>query len=472
MTIRMTQRPRTVAVILAAGIGSRMGLDIPKQFVPVAGKTSLEHTADTFQDTPCIDEIIVMTNADWLEETTDLLPRSRYPKITAVLPGGGTRNETSRLALLAIDDPDAKVLFHDAVRPLIDPEVIRTCVDALDSYDAVDTAIPSSDTIVEVDEGNFISDVPPRSSLRRGQTPQGFRRSTLLSAYENAAEDPHFTATDDCSVVLKYLPGTPIFVVEGREANIKITQPIDIHLVDKLFQLRALPAPDAALPALQGKVVVVFGSSSGIGSALCERLSQAGAIAVGCSRTTTGTHVEQRESVAAALVDAKRRYGRIDHVVLTAGVLTVGPLNRMSDDQLHHDVEVNLLAAFVVAQESYEYLKASQGSLMLYASSSYTRGRANYTVYSATKAAIVNLTQALADEWHTEGIRVNCISPSRTATPMREKAFGHEAPESLLRVDAVAEASLRVLASEATGQTFDIRLPQAEPASTHATAAS
>jgi 2-C-methyl-D-erythritol 4-phosphate cytidylyltransferase len=472
MTNGTTGRPRTVAVILAAGIGSRMGLEIPKQFVPVAGKTSLEHTVDTFEDTACIDEIIVMTGPDWLDEARHLLPAPRYPKVTAVLPGGSTRNETSRLALLAIDDPEAKVLFHDAVRPLIDPEVIRACVDALDSYDAVDTAIPSADTIVEVDEGNFIRAVPPRSALRRGQTPQGFRRRTLLAAYERAAKDPHFTATDDCSVVLKYLPGVPIFVVDGREANIKITHPIDIHLVDKLFQLRALPAPDAAPTALAGKVVVIFGSSSGIGSMVAERLARLGAAVVGCSRTSTGTHVEQRESVAAALSDAKERYGRVDHVVLTAGVLTVGPLASMTDEQLHHDVEVNLMAAFVVAQESYGYLTASQGSLLLYASSSYTRGRANYTVYSATKAAIVNLTQALADEWHDDRIRVNCISPSRTATPMRERAFGQEAPGSLLRVDAVAEASVRVLASEATGQTFDIRLPQTEPAAGHATVAS
>ncbi len=463
--LTISARPRNVAVILAGGIGARMGLDIPKQFVPIAGRTSLEHTVDLFQSCHLVDEIIIMMTPGYIPKATELL-QEKHPggKISAILPGGGDRSETSRLALDAIADKDANVIFHDAVRPLLDGDIIGACIRALDVYAAVDTAIPSADTIIEVDEDNFIRAVPPRAKLRRGQTPQAFRMPVIARAYERAVQDPDFAATDDCSVVLKYCPDVPIFVVDGDDANIKITQPIDIHIADKLFQLKhkTMP-PGGSMEGLRGKSVVVFGASSGIGLELVQQLEAEGALVVGQSRTRSGTFVEDRRCVVQALADAAATYGRVDHVILTAGVLSVGPLAQLTDDQLHHDVDVNLTAAFIVAQESQRYLAESKGSLTLFASSSYTRGRANYTVYSATKAAIVNLTQALADEWSADGIRVNCISPSRTATPMRTRAFGLEEEGSLLPAAAVADASLQVLASAMTGQVVDVRLPYTDP---------
>ncbi len=456
---------RTVAVILAGGIGTRMGLDIPKQLVPIAGRTSLEHTVDIFSSCEVIDEILVMMDPGTISRARELLTAARFPKLSSILEGGADRNETSYRALQAIAEPGAKVIFHDAVRPLVDVSIIRACVKALDTYSAVDTGIPSADTIIEVDDANIIRSVPPRSTLRRGQTPQAFRWDTIMEAYALARQDPGFAATDDCSVVLKYKPEEPIIVVPGHEANIKITHPIDIHLADKLFQLKNQTVEPVPFPtsSLRNATVVVFGGSSGIGGELARQLEAEGANVVCHSRTGTGTHVEDRSSVARALAGASAQYGKIDHVVLTAGVLTIGALIELSDEQIRHDVNVNLMAAFVVAQESHSYLAASQGSLLLYSSSSYTRGRAKYTVYSATKAAVVNLTQALADEWGEDHIRVNCISPSRTATPMRVKAFGVEDESSLVPAAEVARVSAQVLASDGTGQIFDVRLPATDP---------
>jgi 2-C-methyl-D-erythritol 4-phosphate cytidylyltransferase len=469
---RSGQDRRNVAVILAGGVGTRMGLDIPKQFVPIAGRTSLEHTVELFQHCELVDEILVMMAPGYLQQARNLLLGGKAPvegedqapgkraKLVGIFPGGGDRSETSRLALSAITDKDANVLFHDAVRPLLNGDIITACIRALDVYEAVDTGIPSADTIIEVDENNFIRAVPPRSKLRRGQTPQGFRMPVITRAYELATQDPDFSTTDDCSVVLKYCPDVPIFVVDGDETNIKITQPIDIHLADKLFQLKhKFVRPGGNTGELLGATVLVFGASSGIGLELVRQLEAAGAVVAGQSRTGNGTYVEDRSSVAQALASAAADHGRVDHVVLTAGVLSVGPLTELTDDQLHHDLDVNLTSAFIVAQESQKYLAESKGSLTLFASSSYTRGRANYTVYSATKAAIVNLTQALADEWSPEGIRVNCLSPSRTATPMRTRAFGAEEKGSLLPAAAVAGSCVSVLASDMTGQVVDVRLP-------------
>jgi len=118
---------------------------------------------------------------------------------------------------------------------------------------------------------------------------------------------------------------------------------------------------------------------------------------------------------------------------------------------------VNYVAPVVAARSSLQYLRETKGQLLFFTSSSYTRGRAEYSVYSSSKAAVVNLTQALADEWSADGVRVNCINPERTATPMRTRAFGAEAPETLLSSRAVALTSLDVLMSDLTGHVVDVR---------------
>ena len=128
------------------------------------------------------------------------------------------------------------MLIHDAARPLVSPAVIAGCVAALRQHDAVGTAVPSSDTILHV-AGGVITDVPPREILYRAQTPQGFRLSVIAEAHRRAAADPDFVATDDCSVVLRYLPDVPVHVVPGSESNIKVTYPGDLAVAEALLSL-------------------------------------------------------------------------------------------------------------------------------------------------------------------------------------------------------------------------------------------
>src|SRR5690606_35489426 len=151
-----------------------------------------------------------------------------------------------------------------AVRPFIDDRIIEDCVRALDEYDAVDTAIPSADTIIEVSANLLITNIPDRSLLRRGQTPKAFRLHTIRRAYEIAADDPDFKAAADCGVVFTYLPDVLIYVVEGTAENMKVTEPIDVHIADKLFQLQSSSLSlesMTTIPDLTGKSIVVFGGS-------------------------------------------------------------------------------------------------------------------------------------------------------------------------------------------------------------------
>ncbi|EST38974.1 pyrophosphorylase [Streptomycetaceae bacterium MP113-05] len=459
------------AVVLAGGTGQRVGLSIPKQLLKIAGKSVIEHTLAVFEESDAIDDVIVLMAPGYVPDVEAIVAKAGLAKVSRIIEGGSTRNETTRRAISALgrglaEGEDRKVLFHDAVRPLLSQRVIRDCVDALERYRAVDVAIPSADTIIVTRthgaDGEFITDVPDRSRLRRGQTPQAFTLSTIRRAYDVAERDPNFQATDDCSVVLKYLPDVPIHVVAGDEFNMKVTQPVDVFIADKLFQLTSTSAPapsdeGAYRELLHGRTLVVFGGSYGIGADIAALAESYGARVFAHGRSTTGTHVENPDHVEEALAAAYAETGRIDHVVNSAGVLRIGKLAETDNATIEEALRVNYLAPVQIARAAYKYLAETGGHYLLFTSSSYTRGRAEYSLYSSTKAAMVNLTQALGDEWAGDGVRINCINPERTATPMRSKAFGKEPDGSLLSSEVVARTSLDVLLSEMTGHVIDVR---------------
>jgi 2-C-methyl-D-erythritol 4-phosphate cytidylyltransferase len=454
---------RNVAVILAGGTGVRIGLDIPKQLIKIAGKPIIEHTIAAMQYSPLVDRIVVMMTPGYLDEVRAIVRRGGYDKVTDILEGAATRNDTTATALSALGDQECNVLLHDAVRPLVSQTIIAANVEALQTHEAVDTAIVSADTVIQVTpDGGRIDDVLPRHLLRRGQTPQSFRLSTIRAAYAEAAKDPNFTATDDCTVVLRYLPEVPIAVVAGHERNMKVTEPIDVYIADKLFQLTSADTPAALAEQeyrarLAGRTVVVFGGSYGIGGDIAALASGYGANVKTYSRSSTGTHVEQRADIAAAAAEVLAETGQIDFIVNTAGVLPRGELAETTEETIYAATDVNYLAPIFIAQRFYPELARTRGSLLLFTSSSYTRGRSGYSLYSSAKAAVVNLTQALADEWAASGVRVNCVNPERTATPMRTRAFGVEPPGTLLSSAEVASRSLDVLLSDQTGHVIDIR---------------
>jgi 2-C-methyl-D-erythritol 4-phosphate cytidylyltransferase len=229
---------RTVAVVLAAGSGSRFGSDSPKQLRLLAGRNLIEHCVQAFDGAPGIDQVLVVTAADLEEQVRREL--ASVAKVAAVIQGGASRTDSTRRALAWLSEAapaDAKVLFHDAARPLVDQRIIADCVAALDRWHAISVVVPSADTIVEVADG-AIRRVLPRHTLARCQTPQGFRLSVISRAYARADADPGFAAmpaTDDCGVVLRYLPEVTIGAVIGSERNLKITYADDLAIAHALI---------------------------------------------------------------------------------------------------------------------------------------------------------------------------------------------------------------------------------------------
>jgi ribitol-5-phosphate 2-dehydrogenase (NADP+) / D-ribitol-5-phosphate cytidylyltransferase len=231
---------RNVAVVLAGGAGTRFGQSLPKQLIPLAGRPILEHSIAAMQRSPVVDEIVVVMAPGHLDPVAELVARGGYDKVSQVVPGGATRNDSTAAALAALGPEELNILVHDAARPLVTQSILTANVVALADHEAVITAIVSSDTVVEVDPTrDRLVQILPRPLLRRCQTPQSFRLSTIRAGYAEAARDPHFAATDDATVVLRYLPGVPIAVVPGDPENLKITEPLDLYLAEQLLRRRA-----------------------------------------------------------------------------------------------------------------------------------------------------------------------------------------------------------------------------------------
>ncbi|MGQ1909357.1 2-C-methyl-D-erythritol 4-phosphate cytidylyltransferase [Marinifilum sp. RC60d5] len=228
---------KNVAVILAGGSGKRMGSNLPKQFLSIGNKPIIQHSIEAFANHPQIDEICVVINADYHIDINQLITSNHIPKVKHILSGGKERSDSSMAAIKAYENnQNVYLIFHDAVRPFVSNRIISDVISELQNGKSVAVAIPSSDTIFCLNKNNSIESVPPRQNLRRAQTPQAFAYSIIKLAYQNALKDPNFIASDDCGVVLNYLPSEEIFIVEGEEKNIKITFKGDLELGESLLK--------------------------------------------------------------------------------------------------------------------------------------------------------------------------------------------------------------------------------------------
>lgn len=227
-------------VILAGGKGTRMGnVEKPKQFMEIGGKPILIHTVEKFVVHPALDEVIVLSPKQWINHTKDII-RKYIPienKIT-VIEGGATRNETIMNSIRYIEQTygltdDTIIITHDSVRPFISHRILEENIQAALECGACDTVVPATDTIVNSMDGSVITEIPERSKMYQGQTPQSFRAKKLKELYESLSESEKEVLTDACKIMV--LKGEKVQLVEGEVYNIKITYPYDIKVAEALL---------------------------------------------------------------------------------------------------------------------------------------------------------------------------------------------------------------------------------------------
>lgn len=442
-------RKDVACILLAGGSGSRMAGDQPKQFVRIAGKTILEHSLGALrQHLPQVRIVVTAPFAD-VEKVERMF---KSDPLVQVIAGGVNRQASTLKGLKALaEDAPHNILIHDGARPFLDGRTLSDVMEALEEYEAVDVAIPTADTIIAERDG-FIESIPKRKHLLRGQTPQAFRYKDLVACYKTLGEQKLEQFTDDCGIFLACNPDARVRIVKGSEENIKVTYPIDLILADEMFRLRSQAAgADKPGVNLRGKRVVIFGGTRGIGKAMSDILLGGGAQVAVCSRES-GCDITREDDVNRALRHAADQFGGIDVVVNAAGLLKNGKLHEQTAADAAEQININLTGALNVARLAHFWLAQTQGSLLFFASSSYTRGRAGSAVYSATKAAIVNLTQGLSEEWAEDGIRVNCIVPGRTDTEMRTSNFVSENQNTLLNPYQVGLTAVKTMCEDENGK--------------------
>lgn len=227
-------KPRVIALIAAAGQGTRLGAEVPKAYVELRGRTLLERSVRALLASSVVDEVIVLVSPDMEPEAARIIGRIDAAPIRLV-HGGSERADSVWAGLQAIPDDDAVVLIHDAARALTPPAMVRGVAKrVLEGAPAAVPVVPVADTIKEVAADAVVS-TPDRSRLRAVQTPQAFRLSALRQAnLDYWAQQPEFTATDDASLMEWH--GERVATVPGDTLAFKITTPIDLTLAHALTE--------------------------------------------------------------------------------------------------------------------------------------------------------------------------------------------------------------------------------------------
>ena len=227
--------------VLAGGVGKRMGnTEKPKQFLTIGGKPIIVHTVEKFIVCSEFEKVIVLTPAKWVEHTRNILSK-HIPDMSGVIvtEGGDTRNETLMNAIRVIDeagnlDDDTIIVTHDAVRPFVPYRIIRDNIEAAQRVGACDTAFPATDTIVRSEDGKIIAEVPDRSQLYQGQTPQSFKAKKLRALYESLTDAEKDILTDAAKIFV--MKGEDVEIVRGESFNLKITYPYDIKVAETILK--------------------------------------------------------------------------------------------------------------------------------------------------------------------------------------------------------------------------------------------
>lgn len=228
-----------IALLIAGGVGVRMGKDIPKQFIEVDGKPIIAYTLEAFERHAQIDAIAVVCVDGWQQDLADIAQRYGISKLDKVVDGGQNGQESIRNGVFALEEvypADSIVLVHDAIRPLVSAEIISNCIAVVENKGNAIVSIPCAEAMLVTSDQASSNEVFPRADLKRTQTPQGFRLGEICGLHREAMEKGYLDSVASCTLMVEL--GRTVFFSPGSELNIKLTTPDDIAIFEALLAVQ------------------------------------------------------------------------------------------------------------------------------------------------------------------------------------------------------------------------------------------
>lgn len=225
-----------IALIIAGGVGARMGQDIPKQFLSVEDKPVIVYTLEAFQKHPKIDSIAVVCVEGWENVLSAYARQFGITKLDAIIPGGKNGQDSIRNGVMALEErfsSDDIVLIHDAIRPMVSEEVITDCIEVAQTYGNAITVIPCAEAMLTTSDAEVSTGQYPRNELKRTQTPQGFRLGEICQLHRDALAAGITNSVASCTLMVEM--GKQVHFSKGSERNVKLTTVEDIDIFKALL---------------------------------------------------------------------------------------------------------------------------------------------------------------------------------------------------------------------------------------------
>lgn len=230
----MTNKKKHVAIVLAAGKGSRMRSDIPKQFLEICGKPVLYYSLHTMEIS-FLDEIVLVTGEDQVSYCKqEIIEKYNFQKIKRVIAGGKERYDSVYAGLKAVQNADY-IYIQDGARPFLTKEILQRAKETVEQFDACAAGMPSKDTVKIVDSNGFVSSTPLRKNVWTIQTPQVFSAALIREAYDCLYQNGDLENITDDAMVVEAMTGKRVKLFEGSYQNIKITTPEDLLIAEKFW---------------------------------------------------------------------------------------------------------------------------------------------------------------------------------------------------------------------------------------------
>lgn len=229
------------AGILAGGTGSRMGFDMPKQFLTIGDRPIIIHTLEKFLVVNQFEKVAVAVHPEWISYFEDLIDKylSVFKENILIAQGGVDRNSSIENLIQKIEEiypltEEDSIVTHDSVRPFVNIRTIMDNIEATKNYTAVDTVVSAVDTIVMSQEGQTIAEIPRRDHMYQGQTPQTFKIQTFKKLYGSLTQEEREILTDACKIFV--IKGEQVGLVQGEYSNMKITTVTDLKVAKALLE--------------------------------------------------------------------------------------------------------------------------------------------------------------------------------------------------------------------------------------------